>query len=319
MQRTLLILLTVVLTQTLPAQEEMRTFSNAEGKTISDRIQKYDFDKKEVTLEKAGKHPIDSFSEADQAYILHWNQIEGFKSSMRFKTDIKKNSWARMKYEQNITPYYMDPIEIPGKKTPNHHVVMAEGYEEYSAVYLEAEGYELKIRNQNIFPLENLIVQSKIFYEQELYIMPDSFYYSDNRDYDETVLTNKVRYLSETIPAIVPREDVFINSECAIVVDQQVERSALVNRSSKSDDSDSEDSSDSIDGFGEWDDHGRRRRGRVHGVWFRIGMKDPDGNMVWREDMAPSSLSRKFTWQEEMLNTNSVPDDVEAPAPAAEE
>ncbi|MDF7806725.1 hypothetical protein P4E94_04690 [Pontiellaceae bacterium B12219] len=314
MHRTVLFLLVAALVRTLPAQEALRTFSNAEGKTISDRIVKYDFEEKEVTLEKAGKHPIDSFSEADQAYILHWNQIQGFKSSMRFKTEIKKGSWARMKYEQNITPYYMDAIGIPGKKTPNHHIIMVDGYKEYNAIYLEAEGYELKIRNQNIFPLENLIVESKIFYEQERYILPDDFYYSDDRDYDETVLTNKVRYSSETIPVIIPREDVFIQSECAVVVDQQIERSALPNRSSSGE----TDTDATIEGFGEWGDHGRRRKGRVHGVWFRIGMKDPDGNMVWREDTAPSSLIRKFTWQEEILDTNSLPVEVEAPTPETE-
>ncbi len=50
--------------------------------------------------------------------------IEGFKSTMRFKMSIDKGNWARMKHEQTITPYFMDAIQIPGKKTPNHYIII---------------------------------------------------------------------------------------------------------------------------------------------------------------------------------------------------
>lgn len=277
------------------AETEPRKFANKEGKTLTDRIVNYDSDEKIVTFEDNGKIPLDTFSEADQNYILHWNQVEGFNSTMRFKFEINKNSWARMKHEQNVTPYYIDAIQIPGKRSPNHHVVELEEYEEYNAVYLEAEGFEIKIRNQNFFPIENITVESKIFYEQEHYILADSMFLSSENEYYDTVTTNRFRFLSETVPIIIPREDVLLNSEAAIIVDHQVERNSLASTTDEEgEELDDPGGESDVDGFGEWDDHGRRRKGRVLGVWFRVGIKGLDGEMIWRNISSPSSLQDKW-------------------------
>ncbi len=275
--------------------QELHTFANSEGKTLEDSIVKYDFEERIVTLDKNGKIPIETFGEADQAYILNWNQVNGFMSSMRFKMEIKKNNWARMKYEQTVTPFFMDAIQIPKKKNPVHNVMMVDDYEEYNAIYMEAEGYTISLRNQNFFPIENLVVESKIFYEQEYYITPDSLFLSMESEFYDTVTSNKVRFLSETIPVIIPRETVDLYSECAIVVDHQLERNSLISNSEV--DGEDEETTETItEGFGEWDDHGRRRTGKVNGVWFRIGIKGTDGKMVWREIAAPSSITEKFLW-----------------------
>jgi hypothetical protein len=222
MKTPILLLSAVLLAAPAFTQDALRRFSNAEGKTLEDRIVKYEYEEKMVVLEKSGRVPLETFSAADQEYILHWNQVEGFKSTMRFKMSVNKGNWASMKHEQTVTPYYMDAIQIPGKKTPNHHVVMIEDYEEYDAVYLEAEGYEITLRNQNFFPIENIVVESKVFFEQELYTTPDSLFLASESEYTDTQTTNKVRFLSETIPIIVPREDVVMQSECAIIIDHQV-------------------------------------------------------------------------------------------------
>ena len=296
MHRLIYILILTAIASSSSAQKEVHIFKNHEGKTLTDTLIKYDFEAKEIMLENSGKVPLATFSTDDQAYILHWNQVQGFKSTMRFKMDVKKSDWASMKYEQNVTPIFMDAVQIPGKKNPNHHIIVAEEYEEYNAIYLQAEGYEIKLRNQNFFPLENIVVESKIYYEQERYITPDSLFYSSENEYDDTVVINKVRFLSETVPIIIPREEVFLNSECAIIVDHQVERSSLASSSEGEGGDDGESEGETIDGFGDWDDHGRRRKGRIHGVWFRIGMKDPEGEMVWREITSPSSLASKVNW-----------------------
>ncbi len=287
----------VLLVSCAAARMEPRDFSNAEGKTLTDRIVKYDFEEREVTLETNGKIPLETFSPEDQKFILHWNQVEGFKSTMRFKLEVAKSSWARMKHEQNVTPYFMDAIQIPGKRTPNHNIIMVEDYEEYNAVYLEAEGFEIKLRNQNFFPLENLVVESKIFFEQEQYILPDSLFVSAESEYYDTVLTNKVRALTETIPIIIPREEVLLYSESAVIVDHQVQRSSLVSSTTDEEgdeEGEEEGGEEEMEGFGEWDDHGRRRKGRVTGVWFRVGVKDTNGEMIWRDISSPSSLVDKW-------------------------
>ncbi|QBG47933.1 hypothetical protein EGM51_11190 [Verrucomicrobia bacterium S94] len=295
---------------------ELHTFTNSEGKTLTDRIAKYDVEKQEVLLEKSGKVPLETFSEADQAYILHWNQVEGFSSALRFKMELKKNTWSSMKHEQNITPYYMDAIQIPGKRTPNHNVILLEDYEEYSAVYLQAEGYEITLRNQNLFPIENITVESKIFYEQEQYIVPDSLFASEDNDYFDTVLTNKYRYMSETIPIMVTREEVVLHSEAAIIADHQIERNALITSTQDDGEDQVSDGSTDIEGFGEWDDHGRRRKGRVIGAWFRVGIKGLDGNMVWRDIASPSSLIDRWPSFETAGLPEQAQNDREKNAPA---
>jgi len=300
---TTTLLLSAVLAVSAAGQSVLRDFSNNAGKTLKDRIVKYDFENKTVQLEKNGRVPLNTFSKADQAYILHWNQVEGFKSTMRFKIDVEKKNWGRMKHEQNVTPYFMDAIQIPGKQTPNHYVLMIEDYEEYNAVYLEAEGFQITLKNQNFFPIENLVVESKVFYEQENYIIGDSLFLSDESSYTDTVTTNKVKFLSETVPIIVPREEVTVDSEAAIIVDHQVSRNSLVsvteeeNEDGDGDDGSEEDeAAETVDGFGQWDDHARRRKGKIDGVWFRVGIEDPEGNMVWREIASPSSISKSYTW-----------------------
>ncbi|MEE9367750.1 MAG: hypothetical protein V3V05_02685 [Pontiella sp.] len=288
--------------------QETHIFSNADGKTLEDRILKFNFEERVVTLDNNGNVGLDNFSEADQAYILHWNQVAGFKSTMRFKMAIKKDNWAGMKHEQNVTPYFLEAVQIPGKKTPNHNIIIVDEYEEYNAIYLEAEGYSITLRNQNFFPLENLVVESKIFYEQEQYIITDSLFVSSEREYNETVTTNKVRFLSETIPIIIPREEVVMNSECAILVDHQVERNSLISEAEaeEGEEEDEEDLETVLEGFGDWDDHARRRKGKVTGVWFRIGIKGLNGEMTWREITSPSSLSRKVSWDPEPIETESL-------------
>lgn len=302
MKRSILPIALLLAATAMGQTPPLRTFSNAEGKTLEDRITRYDYEERMVTLEKAGKVPLATFSEADQRYILQWNQAEGFKSTMRFKTELKKGNWARMKHEQTTTPFLMDAVQLPGKTTPTHRVEPDENFEEYNAVYLEAEGYEIVLRNQNFFPIDNIVVESKIFYEQEYYRIPDDLFTSLEKEYDEVASTNKVRFLSETIPVIVPREDVVLHSECAVIIDHQVNRNALTTTSEESAEGDEGDEGDeemteTVDGFGEWDDHGRRRTGKVIGCWVRIGVKGPDGEMVWREMTDPASLPGKVSWE----------------------
>jgi hypothetical protein len=288
-----LLYLTALLALCATAQDEKRTFTNTGGKTIHDRIIKFDYEKQTVTMEDNGNIPLDHFNPADQEYILHWNQVAGFTSTMRFKTELKKETWARLKHEQNITPYYMDAIQMPGKTTPSHLLVMLEDYEKYSALYLEAEGFSLKVRNQNFFPIENIVVESKVLTEQEQYQIHDDMFASRKNIYDDTVTTNRIRFTTETIPIIIPREEVFVYSPAGIIIDQQVEVNVL-SSAVESDEEEEEEETTEFESFGDFDDHGRRRRGRVRGVWFRVGIKGLDGEMVWRDFTSPTSLKDKW-------------------------
>jgi hypothetical protein len=308
MKQILIQLTFLIITASLSSAQQMRTFSNAKGEKLEDRILKYNYEDRVVSLARSGKIPLDAFSKADQDYILLWNQIEGFKTGMRFKIAIEKDTWERMKHEQTITPFFMDAVQVPGKQTPAHNVFMIEDYEEYNAMYFEAEGYSITLHNQNFFPIENILVESKVFYEQEYYVVPDDIFESMESEYDNVATTNKVRFVSETVPVIIPREKVTVHSDCAIIVDHQVDRNSLVTtEDEEGEDDDGGDEDDDgggeeeapeaiVEGLGDIDDHGRRRRGKTIGAWFRIGIKGLDGEMIWREMTEPSSLAKKMSW-----------------------
>jgi|GEM_PF-2079619 len=285
--------------------QEMRTFSNTKGEELTDRILKYNYEDRVVTLARSGRVSLDVFSKADQEYIFRWNQVNGFNMSMRFKISVQKKNWARMKHEQTITPFLMDAVQMPGKETPTHNVIMLDNYEEYTAVYFEAEGYEIILHNQNFFPLENLVVESKVFYEQEYYEVPDDILESSENEYDDVATTNRVRFVSETIPVIVTREKVNLYTDCAITIDHQIDRNGLVTTSEEGGDEGDGDGEDEdvselpeeiVDGIGDIDDHNRRRQGKTIGVWVRVGLKGLDGKMIWRELTEPASLPKKVSW-----------------------
>lgn len=288
------------------AEEGMHTFSNSKGEKLVDRIVKVDYEARIVSLARSGKVSIDAFSKADQDYILLWNQVAGFKTDMRFKMKIDKAKWGQLKIEQNVDPYFMDAAQVPGKQTPTHNVVLIEDFSEYNATHLEAEGYSLTLQNQNFYPIRNLIVESKVFYEQEYYKVPDDILQSSENIYDDVTKTDKVRYLSEEIPSIVPREKVTVYSECAPIINHQVQRNSdvleveeevEVEEGQEDEDEEEPETEIVIETLADLDDHARERQGKLLGVWFRVGIRDQNGEMVWRDICEPSSVKKKFSWE----------------------
>jgi hypothetical protein len=176
--------------------QKIRTFSNTDGQTLRDKVVNYDHEKHIVTLDRSGRIPLATFSKADQDYILKWNMAKGFQSKPHFKIGIERSNWGQMKTEKTITPSLMDTLQVPGKETPTHTVVMVDEYEEYTALSLEAEGYTITLRNQNLFPIKNIVVESKIYFEQEQFVIPDDFFSSMENEYTDTATTNKVKFYS---------------------------------------------------------------------------------------------------------------------------
>ena len=289
--RTLIFILTICLiTQTTLATE--RLFANRNGETLSDTIIKFDFDKQEVLFEQSGRIPLDVFSEEDQAYILQWNQQNGFASTMRFKIEIDRERWARMKQEQNRTPAYIEAARIPHFNTLIHQTTLLENYEEYSAISLEALGFSLQMRNQNFFPLENIRVESKIIYEEQRYLTSDSMYASTLDNFDEHQIEQRIRERSEEVAILVPLEAIQLYSAVAILSEQKLDRSTLEGSSEEGEDA------SLIDGLGDWPDHNRDRKDAFVGIWFRIGIPSPNGDYYWRHISIPDNFHETHRWDE---------------------
>ena len=290
MKPLLLIFIASQLINTANATE--RIFSNRNGEMLSDTIIKFDFDKQEVLFEKNGRIPLEVFHENDQAYILQWNQQNGFASTMRFKIQIERDRWARMKQEQTRTPAYIEAARRPHFNTLLHNTTLLEAYEAYSAISLEALGFSLHMRNQNFFPLENIRVESKIIYEEQSYLTSDSMYASAQDLFDQLQTEQRIRTRSEEIAILVPLEEIQLYSAAAILSEHTLDRSNLESSSEGDEDT------SSIDGLGDWSDHNRERRDAFVGVWFRIGIPSPDGDYYWRHVSIPDDFHETHIWDE---------------------
>ena len=290
MKSLLLIFIASLLIHTSNATE--RLFANRNGETLSDTIIKFDFDKQEVLFEKNGRIPLEVFHENDQAYILQWNQQNGFASTLRFKIQIKRDRWARMKQEQTRTPAYVEAARIPHFDTLLHNTALLETYEAYSAISLEALGFSLHMRNQNFFPLENIRVDSKIIYEEQSYLTSDSMYASAQDLFDQLQTEQRIRTRSEEIAILVPLEEIQLHSAAAILSEHTLDRSNLASSSEEDEDT------SAIDGLGDWSDHNRDRKDAFVGVWFRIGIPSPDGDYYWRHVSIPDDFHETHIWDE---------------------
>lgn len=276
------------------AAAEPHIFTNKDGNTLEDTIVKYDLEKEEVLLENNGRIPLNIFSEEDQRYILKWNQINGFLSTMRFKIALDRDRWARMKQEQNRTPVYIALDRRPHFDTIIHQSTPLEEYEEYSTIELDAVGFSLKLRNQNFFPLENITVQSKVMYEESFFQTSDSFFESESDLFDEVITEQRVRFREESISVLIPLEEITVHSSTAIITEQKLDRTIITTSEEEEDDG----GSSSIDGFGDWSDHNRDREDNFIGVWFRIGIPNHDGQLTWRHISYPDDLFEELIWDD---------------------
>lgn len=310
---------------TLLAQKP-RTFTNAEGKPLTGILLEYDERRDEVDMrigERREKIPLSKFSKEDRTYIKRWYMAKAFQSTMRFKIEINRNDWKQLKWEQNITPYWMEIVNIPGKATPIHKVSMLEDYEEISTLYLEARGYVITLKNQNMFPIDDLVVHHKIFYQQENFSFPDDISRASDNDYDDVVTTNLSKQATEIIPSIAPLEDVSLNSEYAITIDSQIERNQLQNEVEREDEDEdgeeeeAEETEPEYEDFGDFDDSSRRKKGEVIGIWVKVGIRGPEGNIIYRDITEPESLSKKVLWDFDAY-LDSLPENLRTPGATAE-
>jgi len=267
---------------------EKRLFSNQDNQNLEDKIIKYDFEKKIVLLEKNGKVPINKFSDKDQAYILQWNQKNGFESTMRFKIEIQRERWSQIKQDQSRTPVFVDIYRLPHLDTLNHNITYLNDYESYSSINLEAVGFNLKLRNQNFFPIQNITVESKIISEKQKYITSDSIFEIKDDLFSDVTTFKEVHYRRESISVIIPLEEINCYSASAILSEHKIGRSNISIDNIET----------SISGLSDLENHYRKRSDKLIGVWFRVGIQSPNGDFFWRNVSVPEKLCKELKWDE---------------------
>ena len=241
-----------------------------------------------MVLEKNGKAPLNKFSDKDQAYILQWNQKNGFESTMRFKMEIQRERWSQIKHDQSKTPVFVDIYRLPHLDTLNHNITYLNDYESYSSIDLEAVGFNLKLRNQNFFPIKNITVESKIISEKQKYITSDSIFEIKDDLFSDVTTLRKVHSRKESISVVIPLEEINCYSASAILSEHKIDRSNISIDNIET----------SISGLSDLENHYRQRSDKLIGVWFRVGIPSPNGDFFWRNVSIPEKLCKELKWDE---------------------
>ena len=266
---------------------EKKYFSNTTGEVLDDLLTGFNYETQEAIFERSGKIPLETFSDSDKKYILKWNETSGFLSSFRFKILLEKKRWDRTKSERSRTPFYMDVFEEPFDEHLKHKVTLADDYEEYNSISLETHGFEINLRNQNLYKINDIIVESKIIFEKQRYKISDSLFNSDKKQFEEiesSIISNLQR---DEIPSLMPGEDITLYSAAAILARQKLNRDIIIDQNLFPT------QQGILNGFGNWEEHNRERRDKLIGVWFRIGITNENNNLIWRNKASPESLLDK--------------------------
>jgi len=210
---------------TAPGPSPEHIFTSKEGRKFKGRILKYVPIDKMVVFDKTMKRiPLDFFCDEDQEYILYWSMTQGFLSTFTFKIEAQEKLWARRNWKRRTTPFWLEPLRMKGKETPLHVETMIAGYEEVVTARFIAKGYVIRIRNGNSFPLRNITVEHKIFYEQEEFAIGEDIMLCSSNTYPEVVVKQKRTGGSELVEVLEPYKDRILQTKCALLVTYSIHR-----------------------------------------------------------------------------------------------
>ncbi len=138
--------------------QEIRNFTDLQGRVVSGSIVRYDGRKNLVTIRREGGQeatvPVGAFSEADRQYILAWGGLDAVRSTSKFLITIDRRRLESWSEEQ------LGTINYRGGGTAENQVVGKISYDKV--------GFRLELRNNNDVDLSGLEVEYCIYYEQEL-------------------------------------------------------------------------------------------------------------------------------------------------------
>ncbi len=246
----------------------LRTFTAQDGRTLKAGIVLYDPVTDKVKIQREDNKlltvPSTSFSEKDQTYIKKWYAASVFSSAAKFKLDVERKEISSTKKEHEV-----DLGEEFGGGRRGESGVQTVAIDKVSQYE-----YKLSLENRSDATLSNILMEYRIYYEQEQAVEDEKA--NKNRPEDDprpqryqAVEQQKLKDGQARIKPIESRE----TKETATGRVTLLERSA------------SRDWGDKID-----------LKSSLHGVWIKLVMKGPDGENIVRELAHPPSIPKKFSW-----------------------
>ena len=144
------------------AADSYRTFTAQDGRTLKARILQFDATSGKIQIEREDKKkvtvPSSSFSDKDQKYIEKWHVAQTFMSDSKFKLDIEREEVKTVKKEHEVDI----GEEFGGGRRGGDSGVIVVAIDKNTQYK-----YKLFLDNKSDVPLKNIIMEYRIFYEQQ--------------------------------------------------------------------------------------------------------------------------------------------------------
>ncbi|MCF7817676.1 MAG: hypothetical protein K9M54_07325, partial [Kiritimatiellales bacterium] len=246
------------------AADEFRTFTAQDGRKLKAKVVSYDpasdkvqilrDDKKSVTVQSS------AFSDADQKYIKTWSAIGIFSSPSKLALDISRNEVGTTKKEHNVD---MTNVEDDSGDSARRGGGREDGIQTVATDKSTQYKYNLTLANKGGVPLDNLAMEYRIYYAQEKPVMDDK----EKRPKGDLrpvrylpVSENKVKGGKVKIGTIEAKGTKEVSTGSVTLLQRTANRRI----------------EDKID-----------LKGELAGVWVKVYMKSPDGEMVERDIALP--------------------------------
>ncbi len=141
------------------AEDEYRSFTDAQGRSIRLRVTACDLSRDSVTVQKENRQrvtvKISGFSAEDQAYIKEWHMANELLSERNLKIVCDDTVVFSRKEDIKGTEYSGGTYDL----TPTTVVV---GYKKY-----EETACRVSMENKGSVPIENARIEYRLYYEQD--------------------------------------------------------------------------------------------------------------------------------------------------------
>ncbi len=223
----------------LRADAEMREFNLPDGRSLQAEIMSYNdkLDKVELKLANGKRKKVSPslFVEKDQKYIKEWAVLDGFCNKAFFKVSCKKNLEKKWKKED-------DAFQVK--------------YTQYN--------YILTLENRNAYPLKNIKVEYRIFYEQE----------KNDRRTKKVVVDKNVKAGVEKVSRILPRGKKELSTESVVLEKFEFNTGDFY-----------------VPGGDP-----ETTTGEIKGIWVRMHITTAGGLTAVRNLFEPAGLEGKYAW-----------------------
>lgn len=244
MKRLLLIVVMVAQASGVFAIRQYRDFTDTKGRTIRGCVVGYSGKTGVVHFERdnhrTSKVPITVFSEADQTYIREWEFRKYFLSKDKFKI-----SAGRKKKKDKDDSY--------SGGTWSRKV--------------ENMGYEVVLENRAEVPMENLVVEYCIYYEQ------------DEIKHHKQVTSEGVCCGSFPVESLRSKAKKRLLTQTVKIYKEELGGEYYYDA-----------------------DINNVQAGKVRGIWVRVKMKLPSGDTLTRDYCLPDSLDNSKAWMTSSVN-----------------